>query len=211
MTDTEKLITTVIKGRQVTYYLTTEEDLNNVKSNSLLGDIFAVLTSLAIGGIISILLTKAIDIELQKQTLNILDILLYVFIAGVVIFGVFLGYFYYRTFRTLEKIKESGAVKSFKGFDQENTDLNSETQKATKLKDNKLEIIKATYGTPKAESDVTEELRQRIVDNKLETVASNDIKNDPDFGTVKNLSIEYKFGGIIVAKEFTEGNRVVIP
>ena len=46
MTDSsDKLIKSEIKGRKVTYYLTTEEDLQNVKSNSLLGDIFSVLAS----------------------------------------------------------------------------------------------------------------------------------------------------------------------
>ena len=39
-----------IKGRNVIYYLTTEDDLHIVKNNSLLGDIFSVLASLAIGG-----------------------------------------------------------------------------------------------------------------------------------------------------------------
>jgi hypothetical protein len=58
---------------------------------------------------------------------------------------------------------------------------------------------------------VTEELRKMIVDNKLETVASNDIKGDPDYGTVKKLSIKYKFNSITVTKEFTEGDTVVIP
>lgn len=74
-----------------------------------------------------------------------------------------------------------------------------------------LEIIKAEYWTPKARFDITEELKRKIADNKLEIIASNDIKGDPDPGTVKKLSIEYKFNGITLIKEFTEGDNVVIP
>jgi hypothetical protein len=74
-----------------------------------------------------------------------------------------------------------------------------------------LEIGKAQYWTAKEGIDVTEELKKMIVDNKLETIASNDIKGDPDVGTVKTLSIEYKCNGVTLRKDFTEGERVVIP
>lgn len=50
-----------------------------------------------------------------------------------------------------------------------------------------------------------------IANNKLETIASNNIKEDPDHGTTKKLSVEYKFNGITVAKEFTEGDKVLLP
>lgn len=207
MTDSDNLIKTIIKGRQVTYYLTTEEDLNNIKSSGLLGDIFAVLTSLAIGGIISVIITKATDIELKPETLNILDLLLYVFLIVALIFGMFTAHFYIKTFKTIEKIKESGAVKSLESVDEGHTEL--ETQQ--KGKDGKLQIIKANYGTNNKVIDVTEELRKMIVGNKLETIASNNIKGDPDHGTVKKLSIKYKFNGITVTKEFREKDKVIIP
>lgn len=206
--NSDKLIKSEIKGRQVTYYLTTEEDLNNVKSNSVLGETFTVLTSLAIGGIISVLITKATKIELAIETQNLLDLLKCVFIVATIIFGCITAYFYYKSFRIIEKIKGSGTVTSIKNVDQE-----EDTEKVTEIKPDKkkLKIIEATYWTPKAKLDVTEELRKQIVDNKLETVASNDIKGDPDVGTVKKLRIRYIFNGITVAKEFIENNKVVIP
>ena len=84
MTDKpENLIETEIKGRKVTYYLTTAEDLHNVKSNSLLGDVFSVLASLSAGGIISFILTRATGIRLGQETTNLLNILLYVFVCQV--------------------------------------------------------------------------------------------------------------------------------
>jgi hypothetical protein len=78
-------------------------------------------------------------------------------------------------------------------------------------KESQLEIIKAEYWMLKARLDVTEELRKRIVGSMLEAVASNEIKGDPDYGTVKKLTIEYRFDGITVTKEFTEGEKIVIP
>jgi len=212
MTDKENLIKTEIKVRHVTYYLTSIEDLRNLKNNSLLGDFFAVLTSIAIGGIISVLLTKATGIELQKETIKILIILFWVFFTIAWIFGLFAIYFYRITYRSIKIIKESGEVKSFKNVEQiENTEKNPNPQKEIILQNNKLEIIKAIYWTLKAKSDVTDELRHMIVNNKLETIASNQIKDDPDPGTAKKLSIEYKFNGIIVAKDFIEDDKVVIP
>ncbi len=77
--------------------------------------------------------------------------------------------------------------------------------------ESRLEILKAAYWTSKARVDVTKELRKMIVGNKLKAIASNAIKGDPDFGTVKKLTIEYKYDGITVTKEFTENERMVIP
>ena len=212
MTDnSDKLITTEIKRRKVTYYLTSEDDLHNVKQNSLLGNIFSMLVSFAAGGIISVILTRATGIQLGQQTTNVLDILLNVFICGSVIFACFTAYFYYRSFITIKKIKGSGAVKSLISADQEEAIETDKTGKENTPREPRLKIIKAEYWTQKARLDVTEELRKMIVDYKLETIASNAIKRDPDIGTVKKLTIEYKFDGITVRKEFTEGNKVVIP
>jgi hypothetical protein len=213
MTDnSDKLIKFEIKGRQVTYYLTTEEDLNNVKSNSILRDIFTVLMSLNIGGIITVILTKATGIQLVQETINILDILRNVFIFGMVIFALFTAYFYYNSFMIINRIKSSGAVKSLKGGDgQEEIKLATEPVITGTRNESILEVIKAEYWTENVRLDVTEELRKKIVENKLETIASNDIKYDPDIGTVKRLSITYKFNGITITKEFIEGDKVLIP
>jgi hypothetical protein len=212
MTDNQdKLIKSEIKGRQVTYYLTTEEDLHNVKSNSLLGDVFSVLGSLTAGGIISVILTRATGIQLGQETTNLLNILLYVFLFGTVIFASFSAYFHYQSFIIIKKIKGSGLVKSLRSVDQEKIIETAKPEKGITLGGAKLEISKATYWTQKASLDVTEELRSMIVDDKLETVASNAIKGDPEHGKVKKLSIEYKFNGITITKEFTEGDKVVIP
>jgi hypothetical protein len=209
MTETGDLIRTEIKGRQVTYFLTTAEDLNNIQSNGIIGDIFAILTSIAIGGLISVLLTKSTDIELRTETLNILDILLYVFITLGLILGLFTVYFYSKTFKTIEIIKDSGVVKSFTNVD--GTDGETEKPEETIIKESKLEIIKAMYYTNKKGFDITEELRDMVIEDRLETVASNEIKGDPDPGTVKKLNVTYKYNGLTVVKEFTEQDNIIIP
>lgn len=209
--NSDKLIKSEIKGRKVTYYLTTEDDLHNVKSNSLLGDIFFVLASLAAGGIISVILTRVTGIQLGQQTTIVLNLLLYVFIFGTVIFASFTAYFYYQSFMTIKKIKGSGAIKSLTSADQTESIEATKTENEITPKESKLEIIKAEYWTQKNRLDVTEELRRMIVDNKLETIASNEIKADPDKGTPKKLTIEYKFDGITVKKEFAERDKVILP
>lgn len=209
--NSDKLIKYEIKGRQVTYYLTTEEDLHNIKSNSILCDISSLLASLCVGGIISVILTNATGINLEPETINVLRVLRYVFTLGAAVCAFFTGYFYYQSFMIINKIKGSGAVKSLKSGDREEIML-TETTKAIGTEGQLiLEILNAEYLTPKARLNVTEELKKMIVDNKLHTIASNEIKGDPDVGVVKKLSIEYKFNGITLVKEFTEGDNVIIP
>jgi hypothetical protein len=206
-----KLIKFEIKRRTVTYYLTTEEDLLNARSNSLLGDIFFALVSLTAGGIISVILTKATGIRLTQQTTDVLNVLLYVFISTTAICACFSYYFHFRSFNTIKKIKGSGSVKSFNSDNQEEIVDTVITHDVTPSKDLHLHIIKATYWTPKATLDVTEELRKMVIDDKLKTIASNKIRCDPDWGTVKKLTIEYRFAGVAVKKEFTEGEEIAIP
>jgi hypothetical protein len=207
----DELIKATIKGRQVVYYLTTEEDLNNIKSNSLIGDVFFCLTSVAIGGIISVKLTEATGIELKQETINLLIILLYVFIWSAIVSGILSSFFHFKAFSIIKNIKGSGSVKSLNKVDEEETAKSLDTEKASTQVEPGLEIISASYWTRKRSLDVTDELREMITNDQLEFIATNDIKGDPDPRTVKRLSIKYKFKGVEVAKEFKEGDRVIIP
>jgi len=85
------------------------------------------------------------------------------------------------------------------------------THEAGPANGSQLEILRAEYWTDNARMDVTDELRDRIKDDSLKAVASNNIKGDPDFGRVKHLTIEYRFGGIPATNEFREGDVVVLP
>jgi hypothetical protein len=74
-----------------------------------------------------------------------------------------------------------------------------------------LEIVKAEYWTENTRMDVTDELQDRIRGHKLKAMASNNIKGDPEFGQVKHLTIEYRFGGVTRTNEFQEGDVIVLP
>ena len=74
-----------------------------------------------------------------------------------------------------------------------------------------LEILRALYWTDNAQTDVTDELRDRIRGDSLKAIASNNIKGDPEFGQVKHLTIEYRYAGVTLTNEFREGALVVLP
>jgi hypothetical protein len=75
----------------------------------------------------------------------------------------------------------------------------------------RLEIVKAEYWTEKARMDVGAELMERIIGDKLEASAGNHIKGDPEFGKVKKLTVEYRFDGVNMTNQFTEGENMVLP
>jgi hypothetical protein len=74
-----------------------------------------------------------------------------------------------------------------------------------------LEIVSASYWTDTTNLDVAEELRDRIRQDSLKAVASNNLKGDPDFGKVKTLTIVYRLGGVIITNDFRENDIVMIP
>lgn len=75
----------------------------------------------------------------------------------------------------------------------------------------KLQILSATYYTPKAFVDVTESLTENVKNNKLVIDATNTIKGDPDPGTIKKLRVKYSFSGQTFEKEVSEGQTLIIP
>jgi hypothetical protein len=74
-----------------------------------------------------------------------------------------------------------------------------------------LEILRAVYGSDNVQVDVTDDLRDRIRGDSLKTTANNNIKGDPEFGQVKNLTVEYRYGGVTLTNHFREGAVVILP
>ena len=74
-----------------------------------------------------------------------------------------------------------------------------------------FEILQAEYGTDHTNLDVAAELRERIRDGSLKAIASNNLKGDPEFGQVKQLTVVYRFGGATLTNQFREGDFVVLP
>ncbi len=75
----------------------------------------------------------------------------------------------------------------------------------------RFEIVRADYWTATTNMDVADELRERIRDDTLKAVASNNIKGDPDFGQVKHLTVVYRVDGTTMTNEFREGELVILP
>ena len=74
-----------------------------------------------------------------------------------------------------------------------------------------LEILEATYSTPRVSLDVTQELKDSIQRNKINILASNEIKGDPEPGIVKKLKVKYNYGDEPFEKEVGVGQRLILP
>ena len=74
-----------------------------------------------------------------------------------------------------------------------------------------FEILKAEYGTQRTNMDVAVELSERIGSDGLKAVASNNLKGDPEFGEVKQLTVVYRFGGVTRTNTFREGDVIMLP
>ena len=70
-----------------------------------------------------------------------------------------------------------------------------------------MEIIKASYGT----NDCTQQIRNKVVSNKLIVRADNTICGDPSVGIVKWLEIEAKIDGQLITEKVKEGSLLTIP
>ena len=74
-----------------------------------------------------------------------------------------------------------------------------------------LEVLEADYGTTHSNLDVSAELGDRIRSSSLETIANNELMGDPEFGVIKNLTVIYRFGGLLMTNQFREGDFVILP
>jgi outer membrane translocation and assembly module TamA len=97
------------------------------------------------------------------------------------------------------------------GHKAQNAGQAATADKGAASKESQFQILRAEYWTQNARLDVTEELRERILEDKLKAIASNNIKGDPEFGQTKRLTIEYSFAGVTMTNEFREGDLVIIP
>lgn len=92
--DLNNLVQTKIKGRTETYYLVTENDLEQIKSNNILGDIAFALFSVTFGLFIT--------------SVNYLLLIVSLALLAIAIF------FYYFKYSLIHRIKHSGEIEDFK-------------------------------------------------------------------------------------------------
>ena len=201
------LLQTSIRTREVTYFLVSEQDLNDIKSKGLLADIFILLESLVLGGLISLLITKLSINGLDVAIISKVNVVMIIFLVLCIIFLGFVIFFLIQSRNQIRLIKKSGAIKSYNKLDNESDTVLSEN------KDGKFRVehlLFSIYFTDKKTLNVTREIRN-LLRKKQEIVASNLIAGDPDYGTPKKLLIRYLFKGVVIDKEFNEGEKVQIP
>jgi len=75
----------------------------------------------------------------------------------------------------------------------------------------RLEVLEANYWTPNKSINVTKQVQDRVLGDKLELIAGNDLRGDPEFGETKTLTVVYKFDGVTMTNEVREGGLILIP
>lgn len=76
----------------------------------------------------------------------------------------------------------------------------------------KFKIVKADYGSGTKLIDITDQLNNLVVDNKLKIKLSNGISGlDPTPGTLKTGRIKYQLNNKIFERKYLEGNIINLP
>lgn len=114
VTSSAGLIQTTVRQRQETYYLVTEDNLNSLKSKSVLADIFVFISSLAWGTYFSIITTiksipepKTQDDPVNKILLPLMAIENVVLWTSI-IFILLAIWMFYQSYGQIKKIKTGG-------------------------------------------------------------------------------------------------------
>lgn len=98
-------IKATIKPKDITFYLTTDDNLKSIKSSGITADIFALLSSLLWGAFFTFQLGLLNNQELQSEIVNILKIYKNVFLIGAMIFTSITIYFFICSWNKIKDIK----------------------------------------------------------------------------------------------------------
>lgn len=77
--------------------------------------------------------------------------------------------------------------------------------------DASFQILQAYYGTERTNLEVSAALNDRIRGGSLKIIAGNKLGGDPDYGQVKNLTVVYRYAGVVLTNQFREGDAVILP
>lgn len=76
----------------------------------------------------------------------------------------------------------------------------------------KLTILKAVYGVGNNTIDVTDVLKSQIHSQSFRLRPSWSLgKVDPAFGTVKTVTIAYRYNGVIHLASFSQNEEIILP
>jgi len=110
------LVQATVKQRQETYYLVTEDSLSSIKSKAILADIFLLISSLAWGAYISVILTinslpeNLSDKDPSYLTLVKLETIKNGILVGGIIFTILTICMFIQSFNIVKQIKSGSQV-----------------------------------------------------------------------------------------------------
>ncbi|WP_370425275.1 hypothetical protein [Tenacibaculum dicentrarchi] len=105
--ETGGLIQSKIVPKKVIFYLVTNEDLNSIKSKSILSDVFTLLASLMWGAYLSVTISQKITLEPMEKEKVILETLQNVFLYSGILFSILTIIFIIWNFTILRDIKRN--------------------------------------------------------------------------------------------------------
>ena len=105
--ETGALIQSKIVPKKVVFYLVTNDNLNSIKSKSILSDLFTLLTSLMWGSYLSIVIAQKITLEPKEKEIVILETLQDVFLYSAILFSILTIIFIIWNFSVIYDIKRN--------------------------------------------------------------------------------------------------------
>lgn len=186
----EVLVKTKIIKKEVVFHLVTKDDLVALSSKSWLADIVFVLMSIAAGGWIS----SAFSNTESKCVYIFATITIIAFITSLFLF--------ISCKRTASKILNTSAKTS-----EPLEEMADELQQPF----SEMNILSASYFTPRESVDVTKTVRLLYKENQSFKIDNESMGSDPEYGVVKQLKVKYSLNGKILEKTFQEGQNICLP
>ena len=107
ISDPEGLISAEIMARRETYYLVTDDNLRDLRSKSILTDLFTLIASILWGAFISTQITLNASVGLPSSTERVLSTYATVFMWGAILFTVLALVFAALTYVHMRNVKRS--------------------------------------------------------------------------------------------------------
>ncbi|SRR5581483_691411 len=97
------------------------------------------------------------------------------------------------------------------GGNRQNFNQTTPAEREAASNASRLKILEAYYWTQNRVINVTQQIRDKILGDKLEVIAGNDLRGDPEYGQTKALTVVYSYDGVTMTNEVREGELLLIP
>ena len=186
----EEFVKTKIVKKEVVFHLVTKDDLATLSTRSWIADILFALMSIAAGGWIS----SALSDKENNCVYIFATITIILFIISVPLF-VYCKW-------TASKILNTSAKAS---------EPLEETADEHEQPFSEMNILSASYFTPRRSVDVTEKVKSLYKENQRFRIDNKSMGSDPEYGVVKQLKVNYCLNGKKIEKTFKEKQIISLP